>query len=343
MQVRRIDPDDEAAFDAWYAVLLATDRERWPDLMGGQGEPGWSRREAHALTSARGGATEFHCLAAVDVAGETVGIGLCQVPQRDNLHGASLDVRVRPDARRRGIGTAIVADAQGRLAAEGRTVVNGLFEVPTAQLATSAAAPFARRMGFEATQTGNRRHLTLPVDVARRRRLLDEVARSAVGYRVFTFTAPWPKEYLDDQCELARRMSTDAPSGDEEHEEEAWDEARVEETERTAAAQGLVRLVAVAEHIESGRLVAFSELALPRDHPIEAWQWATLVLREHRGHRLGLAVKLANLDYLAATAPAVKLVITGNAQENAPMIAVNELLGFEVVATETFWQKSLAT
>jgi hypothetical protein len=104
-----------------------------------------------------------------------------------------------------------------------------------------------------------------------------------------------------------------------------------------------VRLVAVAEHIESGRLVAFSELALPRDHPIEAWQWATLVLREHRGHRLGLAVKLANLDYLAATAPAVKLVITGNAQENAPMIAVNELLGFEVVATETFWQKSLAT
>ena len=37
-----------------------------------------------------------------------------------------------------------------------------------------------------------------------------------------------------------------------------------------------------------------------------------------------------------------RLVITGNAQENAPMIAVNEMLGFEVAATATFWQKDLA-
>jgi hypothetical protein len=66
------------------------------------------------------------------------------------------------------------------------------------------------------------------------------------------------------------------------------------------------------------------------------------VLREHRGHRLGLAVKLANLDSLEASFPGVALVVTGNAQENAPMIAVNEMLGFEVVANGTFWQKELA-
>ena len=341
MRVQRIDPDDAAAFDAWYAVLSATDEERWPDLVDGQGEPGWSRREAHALTSAHDGATEYLCLAAVNASGQTVGIGLCGVPQRDNRHSASLDVRVRPDARRRGIGTAMVAEAERRMAAEGRAVINGLFEVPTPQLDTSAAAPFARRLGFEAAQSGNRRYLTVPIEAARRTRLLDEVARAAVGYRTRTFTAPWPEEYLDDQCELNRRMSTDQPSGDLSHEEEVWDAARVAESDRNAAAQGLTRLVAVAEHIESGRLVACSELALPRDHPVEAWQWVTIVLREHRGHRLGLAVKLANLDVLAATAPAVKLVITGNAQENAPMIAVNDMLGFEVAATGTFWQKSL--
>jgi hypothetical protein len=33
--------------------------------------------------------------------------------------------------------------------------------------------------------------------------------------------------------------------------------------------------------------------------------------------------------------------VTGNASENAPMIAVNEMLGFEVVAEGTFWQKEL--
>jgi GNAT superfamily N-acetyltransferase len=337
MLVRRIDPDDGSAFDAWYAVLLATDEERWPDWP----QPGWSRREAHALIGVRDGATEYYCLSAIDDSGATVGIGLCEVPQRDNRHSASIDVRVRPDQRRRGIGTAIVAEAERLLASEGRTVVNGLFEVPTAQLDSSPAAPFARRVGFTATQQGNRRHLALPLDPARRARLLDEVARASGGYRTFTFRAPWPDEYLDDLCELSRRMSTDQPSGDPSHEEEVWDAARVAEMDRVTAAQGFTRLVAVAEHIESGRLVAFSEFALPLDHPAEAWQWATLVLREHRGRRLGLAVKLANLDFLADQAPDVRVVITGNAQENAPMIAVNDMLGFEVAATGTFWQKQL--
>jgi hypothetical protein len=136
-------------------------------------------------------------------------------------------------------------------------------------------------------------------------------------------------------------MSTDEPSGDDRREEQVWDAARVEESEAFMAAQGKVKVVAVVQHVGSGRLVAFSELALPQDHPTEAWQLMTLVLREHRGHRLGLAVKLATLGCLEASFPGVTLVVTGNAQENAPMIAVNEMLGFEVVADGTFWQKEL--
>ena len=253
----------------------------------------------------------------------------------------SLDVRVDRAHRRRGVGTAIVAEVERRAAAAGRPVLNGLFEVPTAMLASDGAGGFARRLGFVATQTGNRRHLTLPLDAERRALLADDVAQAAVGYRTHTFMAPWPKEYLADQCELGRRMSTDAPSGDERHEEEVWDAARVEEMDRQLSTAGMRKLVAVAEHVESGRLVAFSEVALPRDHPHEGWQWATLVLREHRGHRLGLAVKLANLDALPSTLPEVTLISTSNARGNTPMIAVNDLLGFVVVATGTFWQKEL--
>ena len=102
MEVRRVDPDDEAAFDGWYAVLRETDLERWPDF------GGWSRREVHALTSATSGADAWQCLAAVDPSGVTVGIALCEVPQRDNRQIASLDVRVQREHRRRGVGTAIV-------------------------------------------------------------------------------------------------------------------------------------------------------------------------------------------------------------------------------------------
>jgi hypothetical protein len=94
---------------------------------------------------------------------------------------------------------------------------------------------------------------------------------------VLTFTSPWPAEFIDDECELYRRMSTDAPSGDAQQGEEAWTPDRVLEMDQWLAEQGVAKLVAVARHRDSGRLVAFSELGLPGDHPGEAWQWATLV------------------------------------------------------------------
>lgn len=338
MRVCRVDPDDDAAFDAWYAVLQATDEERWADPDGGL-----SRREIHAAASLKDGATEYHCLAALDASAATVGIGLCEIPRRDNRHGASLDIRVDPAHRRRGIGTEILAAAEARLLAAGRSVLTALVETPNAQVGRDPSTPFAERTGFVATQTGHRRELALPLAADRRERLQQEAAQASRGYVIRTFPAPWPQEFLADQMELLRRMSTDAPSGDELHEEEEWDAARVEEWDRLLAAQGMTKLVAVAQHHESGRLVAFSELALPQDHPVEAWQFSTLVLREHRGHRLGLAVKLANLDYLASAFRRVSVVITGNAQENTPMIAVNEMLGFEVAACGIFWLKEMGT
>ena len=37
----------------------------------------------------------------------------------------------------------------------------------------------------------------------------------------------------------------------------------------------------------------------------------------------------------------MRLVVTGNASVNAPMIAVNDMMGFEVASEGNFWQKDL--
>jgi GNAT superfamily N-acetyltransferase len=334
--VHLIDSHDETAFAAWYEVLRVTDLERWPD------SPGWDLRTVKAMADQRHGATDFICLAATDGAGATVGIAMLQVPKRENRHQVTVDVRVFPEFRRRGIGTALVAETERWATAAGRDILHAEVEHPVRPSAIDTAAPFARNLGFEAVMPAHTRQLRLPPDPDRMSQLHHEAAQAAVGYRTFAFAAPWPEAYLDDCCRLQRRMSTDAPSGDADHEEEIWDAARVKEADDLARAQGLTRLVAVAEHLASGRLVAFSEIAVPEANPVEGWQWATLVLREHRGHRLGLAVKLANLAQLQSTFPSARRVVTGNAQENAPMIAVNEMMGFEVVATETLWRKVVA-
>ena len=90
-----------------------------------------------------------------------------------------------------------------------------------------------------------------------------------------------------------------------------------------------------------GRLVAFSEVVVPLGAPESAWQHDTLVLREHRGHGLGLATKLANLWALEERYPAVRRISTWNAAENEHMIAVNDAIGFQVAAHSIHWLKQL--
>ena len=58
-------------------------------------------------------------------------------------------------------------------------------------------------------------------------------------------------------------------------------------------------------------------------------QLITAVVRKHRGHRLGLLVKAAMLDWLAEAEPGIGRIVTGNAAVNRWMIAINEALGFD--------------
>ena len=70
---------------------------------------------------------------------------------------------------------------------------------------------------------------------------------------------------------------------------------------------------------------------LPSGAPGIAWQWGTLVHREHRGHRLGMAVKVENLRRLQADHPERRRVVTGNDDTNSWMVSINEDLGFRIV------------
>jgi RimJ/RimL family protein N-acetyltransferase len=137
-------------------------------------------------------------------------------------------------------------------------------------------------------------------------------------------------------------MSTDIPMGEQELDEEAWDGARVRALEASLTAQNRDKVTTAARHEASGRLVAFTEVAIPLGAPESAWQHDTLVVREHRGHGLGFALKLANLVAVHERHPGVRRINTWNAEENGPMIAVNEDLGFRVEARSTDWHRPIA-
>ena len=338
MEVCRIEPGDEPALTEFAAVWDRAHRADWPTV------GSFGPHDFRAFAAYRGSVRRFELLAAVEPGGSMAGCTFVDAPLLDNRHSAEVHpVMVDPDRRRRGAGTALVDHIDARAAGGGPAGPQLHRRHPLGCRGPPSLRRVRRALGFERTLAGNKRVVSVPVTPERVEevRTVAAAARDADRYRTFTFRAPWPNQYTEDHCELARRMSTDEPAGDSDREEEVWDARRIEESDALFAAQKSIKLAAVAQHIASGRLVAFTELLISPDRPGEAWQMATLVHPEHRGHRLGLAVKLANLEFLAASEPSIRQVVTGNASVNEPMIAVNDMLGFEVFSEGAFWQKHL--
>lgn len=272
---------------------------------------------------------------------EVVGMSALAMPQQDNLSLAMLMLAVHPERRREGIGSALLDDALESARSAGRTVVQADTEWSDGSRDESGES-FAAPRGFVDAQTVVRSAMPLPAHA--------ELLRAYAGgdgvedAAAFTVETAWdlpPQEWLADLAVLEQRMSTDAPLGETSFEEEAWDEARVERDYLWATEAGRRSLTAVARDGSTGGLVAFTVLQVTQHDPTLAYQQDTLVLREARGHRLGLRVKAAAALELQESLPQVTRVRTWNADDNTHMLAVNAALGYRPEGYLRVWERRL--
>jgi hypothetical protein len=168
--------------------------------------------------------------------------------------------------------------------------------------------------------------------------LQDEATAYAAGYELVQWIGPCSDELIDDLAALTGRMTTDAPMGDLDWEPEAWDRQRVREAEERTSRLGRRWVTTAARHVASERVVAYTDIGWSERVESTAFQWMTIVAPEHRGRRLGLLIKAANLRELRREMPRVERVITWNADSNAAMIAINEALGFRPRLRFGQWQ-----
>lgn len=280
------------------------------------------------------------------------------LPRQDNTHTGVLQLDVRPGHRGRGIGSALhelaVATARGRgrsmlttstdHAAEPDPAADAL--VPSTGTGRAPAAHpgvrFLVRRGWDLEQVSRRSVLDLPVPADRlAAHAADAAAAAGPDYRVVRWEGRCPDDLLDAFALLQTRMSTDAPAGGLDLREDVWDGTRVRDAERSFAERGLTYRVAAALHGPTGVLAAFTGLVSRPDTDEYVDQDDTLVLRDHRGRRLGMLVKCANLARLAEVQPGARRVGTWNAEENAHMLAINVALGFRPAGGAGEWQLRL--
>jgi len=301
-------------------------------------------------------------LFAARVGGEIVGRAEVETTPRYEDAVAWLLVHVLPDFRRRGIGTALANRIEDIAAAAGRT-----------KLITYAASPdapgdrlpsptgfgsvplhneevrFLLARGYVLEQVARTSRLRLPfvppaspgsaAGSAGSALLAALAAASAAEFALHSWTDHTPERWQADMARLYTRMSTDAPGAGLEEPEDPWTVDRVQDAEERESRNPRSFLTTAVEHVPTGVLCGFTTLSVPLERERAVLQLDTLVLREHRGHRLGMLLKLANLERLSRERPGHPSVLTFNAEENRHMLDINEALGFAAIGFEGAWRR----
>jgi GNAT superfamily N-acetyltransferase len=291
----------------WHTVLAAA------HAADPSGDPAPDPGQTAAWLQAAGPWTRQRLWAALD-GDDMVGVAALRLPGGPGAdRPGEIDIQVRPDRRREGIGTRLLAVAAEGLRADGRTSV--IAQV----LAETPAIPFLESHGFQCVLT--LRGLMLCVDEVPQERLDKLVAAGPPGYRLVRWRGTAPDEHASALARAKHAMADMSA-----YEGLPWDADRVREMAELVAKRG-DDLYTVAA-VQGPAIAGFTEVVVPADMPERAAQYDTAVVPEHRGRRIGIWVKAAMLQWLRGERPEVREIETDNSGDNVHMLAVNEELGF---------------
>lgn len=281
----------------------------------------------------------IHVAGVVD--GEIVAAGSIGLPMLDHLRHAFIEVCVHPQRRRLGFGQQMLVHLEELARAEGRSILGAEVAYPLGLPPDGGGWPgseFARAHGYQFALSDVASTLQLPVA---EQTLSEVLPRFTDRYQVLSYRSPGP-EWIEHQVsELDATLPTEAPSGDLTLEDEAVDHEADRVAADILAAQRRTKIRTVA--LLDQTVVGYTDLVHPAYDVGRAYQWGTLVHRDHRGHSLGLRLKVTNLLEFQARFPEPLELLTFNAEQNAHMIAVNERLGFVPVGRLGEFEKQVAS
>ena len=267
--------------------------------------------------------------------GTPVASGFCWSNSAGDPRVMECDLLVRRDCRRERIGSRLLAAICDVTVNEGQSLLTwSTFD------AVPAGDAFSRRVGAHVARVNRTSELelaavdwTMIADWARADR-----ARH-LGYALEVVDGVFPEHLRADAATLHHIMQT-APRDDLDVGDVIIDAGFVAELDRALVEAGRTRWTALVRD-RTGVCVGGTEVTFEPWEPGTVLQQNTGIDPAHR--RLGLAkwAKAAILERMRQERPEVGRVRTGNAFSNAPMLAINDVLGFTVISTRTEWQANV--
>lgn len=272
------------------------------------------------------------------VDGVVVGVLQIEASTYDNTHLGWVDIVVHPEHRRRGHGSALL-----RFGIDHARRVLGRSTIGLEGWDNDGSRAFAAAHGFEPEYTeAIRRQVLADVDPAAVAAMHAAAEQAAADYELIRLSGHTPDDLLDAMADLVAAIN-DAPRGGLDWDDEVFTPQRVRAYEDACETRGLRLYRVIARHRGTGELAGNTAVTVEIGRPAIGDQHDTSVVAKHRGHRLGLLLKSDMVKWLAEMEPQLETIDTGNEENNAFMIGVNEKLGYRLIAREILFQRSFAT
>ena len=272
-------------------------------------------------------------LLARDEQGVLIGLAEVELPRQDNRNLVWFFIVVEPVQRRRGVGSTLLEHVVAASEEAGRDLLMSGTWVG------SAGMPFLKRHEFAQASTAAQRRLypnelPRPVDVE----LLEKSRAASTDYELVHIAGRLPDDLLESMVSTVDAIN-DAPLDDLELEDENYTVDRLRRYDAAQAAQQQRIYRIIARSRADGSPAAHTVVAVDGRRPHVGEQHDTSVRPEHRGHRLGMRLKLELLEWLREVEPQLRLIDTWNQESNGHMIAVNDAIGCSVVGREAIFQR----
>ena len=267
--------------------------------------------------------------------GELVGRGFVVRFEADtNQHLREAGIDVLPADRRKGIAKQLFREIVAG-AGDADDIVLGFY---TSDRVPSAAA-FLKRVGAKTTLTMHTNQLDL--SQFDRTMVREWAGIETEGYRLEWIDGDVPDDQMKSVIVAYDTMNT-APRGDSAMQDWNTSPEQIREFDRSRRGMGRERRLVLAINEATGETAGYTELAYDPKIPHLIWQQGTAVIPSHRGHGLGKWLKAAMLERALRDWPKARLIRTGNADSNAPMLAINTRLGFKPAWADSIWEVGIA-
>jgi GNAT superfamily N-acetyltransferase len=273
-----------------------------------------------------------HAWLVEDAEGGPVACAYCWSHSAGDPRVMECDVLVRRDRRRQGIGSRLFAEIHDETVKLGRSLlVWSTFDT------VPAGESFSRRLGAHIARLNRTSELLLAsVEWKTIERWARAKRARALGYHLDMVDGVFPEHLRADAATLHHIMQT-APREDLDIGDTIIDSDFVADVDQALIEAGRTRWTALVRDAD-GACVGGTEVIFDPSDPKTVHQHNTGIDATNRGLGLAKWAKAAMLRRIRNERPEVVRVRTENAFSNAPMLAINDALGFRVVSTRTEWQ-----